>query len=343
MLNQRHKVLLVEGKEEQAGDVGSRLEQKSGDLGGVAHADSGFEDASRMASDIRITETGWSGATPYLVALGKITACVHLERGARIARQAADQSSQIASQFLANVSHELRTPLNSIIGFSDLMLAGLRSDVRDDEQREYLRYIRSSGAHLLELINGILDLSKAEAGQLELAVEKCDVRELLDVTVRALETQAAAKSIRIQRQPVARGLAVMADKIKIGQVLLNLASNAVKFTDEGGEVTIAAIRMTSGEVRFTVSDTGVGMPASMIPKAFAAFSRAGNAYTTRRKAEGVGLGLALARRLTEIHGGTIAMESEEGRGSKVTVMLPPERTTDLPYPESSPGRRADAN
>jgi signal transduction histidine kinase len=229
------------------------------------------------------------------------------------------------SEFLANMSHELRTPLNAIIGFSEVLLERMFGDL-NDKQQEYLEDVLSSGRHLLSLINDILDLSKIEAGRMELDLGPFDLPLALDNALTLVKERAARHGIGVTLE-VGPGVgSLVGDERKIKQVLLNLLSNAVKFTPEGGRVVVRAER-AEGTVEISVTDTGIGIAAEDQEAIFEEFRQVGTDYA--RKREGTGLGLALARRFVELHGGRIWVKSAEGQGSTFTFTLP-----ERPWPAS---------
>jgi signal transduction histidine kinase len=222
------------------------------------------------------------------------------------------------SEFLANMSHELRTPLNAVIGFSEVLLEEMFGEV-NPKQQEYLSDILSSGKHLLSLINDILDLSKIEAGRMELEAQPFDLPAALDNALTLIRERAARNSIGLVIH-VDPGIGeILADERKIKQVLLNLLSNAVKFTPEGGKITMSAA-LNGGTVEVSVADTGIGIAAEDQQAIFEEFRQVGSDYA--RKREGTGLGLALARRLVELHGGSLTVASELGKGSTFTFTIP---------------------
>jgi len=222
------------------------------------------------------------------------------------------------SEFLANMSHELRTPLNAVIGFSEVLLERMFGEI-NPKQEEYLQDILSSGKHLLSLINDILDLSKIEAGRMELEAQPFDLPSALDNALTLIRERAARNSIGLVVH-VDPGIGeIMADERKIKQVLLNLLSNAVKFTPEGGKITMSAA-LNGAAVEVSVADTGIGIAAEDQQAIFEEFRQVGSDYA--RKREGTGLGLALARRLVELHGGTLTVASEPGKGSTFTFTIP---------------------
>jgi signal transduction histidine kinase len=222
------------------------------------------------------------------------------------------------SEFLANMSHELRTPLNAVIGFSEVLIERMFGEV-NAKQEEYLNDILSSGKHLLSLINDILDLSKIEAGRMELEAQPFDLPSALDNALTLIRERAARHSIGLEVHVDPRIGEVVADERKVKQVLLNLLSNAVKFTPEGGKITMGAA-LNGDAVAVSVADTGIGIAAEDQEAVFEEFRQVGDDYA--RKREGTGLGLALARRLVELHGGTLSLESELGQGSTFTFTIP---------------------
>jgi signal transduction histidine kinase len=222
------------------------------------------------------------------------------------------------SEFLANMSHELRTPLNAVIGFSEVLLERMFGEV-NEKQEEYLQDILSSGKHLLSLINDILDLSKIEAGRMELEAQPFDLPAAFDNALTLIRERASRNSIGLGVHVDPRIGEVVADERKVKQVLLNLLSNAVKFTPEGGTITMSAV-LNGGMVEISVADTGIGIAPEDQATVFEEFRQVGTDYA--RKREGTGLGLALARRLVEIHGGTLTLQSELGKGSTFTFTIP---------------------
>ena len=222
------------------------------------------------------------------------------------------------SEFLANMSHELRTPLNAVIGFSEVLIERMFGEV-NPKQEEYLNDILSSGKHLLSLINDILDLSKIEAGRMELEAQAFDLPSALDNALTLIRERASRHSIALEVHVDPEIGQILADERKIKQVLLNLLSNAVKFTPEGGKITMSAA-LNGDAVAVSVADTGIGIAAEDQEAVFEEFRQVGDDYA--RKREGTGLGLALARRLVELHGGTLSLQSELGKGSTFTFTIP---------------------
>jgi signal transduction histidine kinase len=226
-------------------------------------------------------------------------------------------ASQHKSEFLASVSHELRTPLNAIIGFSDVLLQGMFGEMTE-KQTEYLQDILASGQHLLSLINDILDLSKIEAGRMDLDVAAFDLPSAIDDALLLMRERAGRRGITLERDVDERLGEIHADQRKVKQVLLNLLSNAVKFTPEGGRIDVRAVP-ANGAAEVSVTDTGIGIAPEDQDAVFEEFRQVGKAD---KKAEGTGLGLALCRKFVELHGGRIWVKSQLGAGSMFTFTLP---------------------
>jgi signal transduction histidine kinase len=224
------------------------------------------------------------------------------------------------SAFLANMSHELRTPLNAIIGFSEIMRSMLFGPI-DERYRNYAIDIHASGSHLLQIINDVLDLSKIEAGSLSIQVEDVDLADILSACVRLMRQRAAAAGIDLKVSPGPElHCIVRADPLHVKQVLLNLMSNAVKFTKSGGTVRLSTYLGAAGMWAIEVADTGVGMTEAEVGRAFEPFRQVDNSLG--RKQEGTGLGLPLAKRLTELQGGSLRLVSRSGTGTTATIFLP---------------------
>ncbi|MGH9742449.1 MAG: response regulator, partial [Candidatus Acidiferrum sp.] len=254
------------------------------------------------------------------------------------AKEELERASKFKDQFLSTMSHELRTPLNAVLGFSELLTEERYGPLNERQQR-YVKHIHTGGKHLLSLINDILDLSKIEAGRLQLTIENVFVStsfaEVLD-TMRPL----ADKKSQILSRETASNLSLRADPTRFKQILMNLLGNAIKFTPEAGEIRLAAY-LVDGAVRVEVRDSGPGIPPAEQQRIFEAFYRMGD---TAKKIEGTGLGLAITRRLVELHGGTLGIESEPGSGSCFFFTLPvaevvaakpsPARRSELPPPDS---------
>jgi signal transduction histidine kinase len=242
---------------------------------------------------------------------------------ARLFREIEDKSRQLEvasrhkSEFLANMSHELRTPLNAIIGFSEVLAQGMFGDV-NDKQAEYLHDILESGLHLLSLINDILDLSKIEAGRMELELADFDLPSAVDNAVTLMRERAARRGISLGRDVDGRVGTIRADERKVKQVLLNLLSNALKFTPAGGRIDVR-VAVDDQLVEVSVADTGVGIAPGDQEAVFEEFRQVG---TADKKVEGTGLGLALSRKFVELHRGRLWVTSQVGAGSTFTFTIP---------------------
>jgi two-component system, cell cycle sensor histidine kinase PleC len=247
----------------------------------------------------------------------------HMADRLRKARDAADGANRAKTRFLANMSHELRTPLNAILGFSDIMRKEMFGPVGSEKYSRYVADIHKSGAHLLQLINDILDVAKIEVGKQSLDEAVIDVGQCLRECAQLMDPQARKAEVTLSCDVSARLPALRADGTRFRQIVLNLLSNAVKFTPSGGRVTLSAVREFSGGLVVQVRDTGVGMARADIPKALEAFVQLD--VKPPRGDTGTGLGLALVKTLVEAHGGTFAIDSEPGRGTVATVRLPKER------------------
>ena len=253
-----------------------------------------------------------------------VTEIKRAEKNLRGAKEQAEFASRAKTEFLANMSHELRTPLNSILGLSEMLMNETLGPLGSPRYREYADDIHTSGKHLLSLISEVLDLSKIEAGELEIIESEIDVTDAVSTCVRMIEGRAPKEAPRVSVE-FANGLPrLLGDERRFKQILLNLLGNAVKFTPHDGEVSVAA-RVCDGD-RFTieVADTGIGIAAEDIPKVLEPFGQVRDVFT--RKHEGTGLGLYLAKSFTEMHGGTLDIASALGKGTTVTLRFPKERT-----------------
>jgi signal transduction histidine kinase/ActR/RegA family two-component response regulator len=236
----------------------------------------------------------------------------------RKARDRAIEADRLKTAFLANMSHELRTPLTAVIGLSSVLLKDTFGQL-EQKQREYVEMISGSGAHLLDIVDDMLDLARIEAGREDLILEDIDLSRVIDEAMGMVAPHAAAKGVKLSRPELVEPLPVTADRRRIQQVLLNLMSNAVKFTDRGGEAGVS-VKTGGGEVVIRVWDTGVGIPPDHIGRVFAPFHQVDSSLTRSRA--GAGLGLALAQRLAEMHRGTLKVASTVGEGTEFTLTLP---------------------
>ena len=247
------------------------------------------------------------------------------ERSAESARAAmikAQTSDRAKSEFLANMSHELRTPLNAILGFSEIMKNEILGSLGVEQYKEYIQDIHESGAYLLDVISDILDISKVETGNLELAETEVDLNEAIGKSIRLVQERAQDAGVsllgKVDEQSV-----IYADERLVKQCLVNLLSNAVKFTPEGGKIEIRVSRLENGGLSVAVADTGIGICPEDFDKVFSPFGQVESAYSGTY--EGTGLGLPITKALLELHGGTLALESVVGVGTTITLSFPKER------------------
>jgi signal transduction histidine kinase len=239
-----------------------------------------------------------------------------------VALARAADGSQAKSQFLAAMSHELRTPLNAVLGFSELLESGIHGQL-NSKQTEYTRDIHRAGAHLLALVNNVLDITKLDSGHFTLHDEEIDLGEPIGEAVKMVELFALSGDVAVVADLDSDLPRVMADLLRIRQAVLNLLSNAVKFSPPGGRVVVSARRRDDGSIAIAVADNGIGMAPEDIPKAFERFVQIDSRFAGRY--EGTGLGLPLTRRLIELHGGSIEIKSARDVGTTVTIVLPAAR------------------
>lgn len=265
-----------------------------------------------------------------------VTAELLTERRLLDAKSEAEAANLAKSQFLANMSHELRTPLNAILGFSEMLAKGLAGPLQP-KQEEYAQIIHNSGNHLLDIINEVLDLAKIDAGKTDLDEEATDPCCIVSACLEIVKEHAHAGALHLSTETDGPIPTLLVDARRLKQILLNLVSNAIKFTDPGGSVTVVIRRTEDGAVAFAVRDTGLGMTAAEVEIAMKPFGQV-DAGVDRRH-QGTGLGLPLARSLAELHGGSLHIDSEKGRGTTVTVTLPARRI--LPDPPDEPAIAAE--
>jgi signal transduction histidine kinase len=246
--------------------------------------------------------------------------------------QKLSEASRRKSEFLASMSHELRTPLNAILGFADLLEERLVGSL-DERERRYLCNIRDAGRHLLGLINDVLDLSKVEAGRVELRPERASLEIIVAPLVSSTHADAESSGVKF-RAEIEGAVEIAADIGRVRQILYNLLSNAVKFTPRGGEVTLQAGR-AGRDLVIRVSDTGIGIPAAKRQQVFGTFERLHEGLSD---APGTGLGLALTKSLVELHGGAITFQSTEGKGTTFRVLLPELVAETMPVDRPSEGK-----
>ncbi|HEY1798937.1 MAG TPA: ATP-binding protein [Stellaceae bacterium] len=252
-----------------------------------------------------------------------VTHQIRAESHMREAKEAAEAANHAKSQFLANISHELRTPLNAIIGFSEMIEQGIAGPI-SPQQQEYMQLVLQSGQHLLSVINDILDLARADSGKFELFDEAgLNLREVAAATIALMRHKSEAGGVYLSSTCTDDLPRLTADSTRLKQILLNLISNAVRFTGPGGSVTVSAHTTADGGIAFAVTDTGVGMTEDEVQIALEPFGQVDARLS--REHEGTGLGLPLARRLAELHGGSLRIESKKGTGTRVVVTLPASR------------------
>jgi signal transduction histidine kinase len=289
-----------------------------------------------VTAELRVVETDWGDERVQLVSLRDITdrkrateRAAQLQRE-RIARAEAEASSQAKSEFLATMSHELRTPLNAVIGYAELLDLGIAGSL-SDVQRTHVGRIRNSARHLLGLVNEVLDLAKVEAGRLTVQNQTVVAADTLDAAMAMVQPQADAKNITVTAHCDPANVVFQGDRERVRQILVNLMTNAVKFTELGGKITMgcsivtkpaSGARLTgSGPwVRVVVEDNGIGIPADRLGSIFDPFVQVEGGRT--RQKDGTGLGLTISRRLARLMGGDLTVRSEAGRGSSFSLWLP---------------------
>jgi protein-histidine pros-kinase len=306
---------------------GSHIAQRSGHFGETRTLSMGADpelyalrkDGSEFPVEISLSPLQTEGGTLVMSAIRDITYRKGIESALQKKNVELERANQAKDRFLASMSHELRTPLNGIIGFAEFLSDGKPGPL-NDKQKEYLGDILSSGRHLLHLINDMLDLVKIQAGRADLALERFSIRDAINEVCTGVHPLAVSKAIELTVN-VGDGIEfVTLDQQRFKQILYNLLSNALKFTDEHGHVGTDVTVVDTERFRLVVSDDGIGIRAEDIGRLFSEFEQLETG--TARRFGGTGLGLALTRKLVELHGGKIGVESEFGKGSSFAVVLP---------------------
>jgi PAS domain S-box-containing protein len=251
----------------------------------------------------------------------EITARKTAENRMREALTMAERANRTKSEFLAAMSHELRTPLNAIIGFSEIMVSQVFGAIGNQRYHGYLNDILNSARHLSRLIQDLLDLSRLDAGQMTLAEEPVDLRALIDDTVRMVELRARRDNVTLGIEAAPGLPSLLGDRGRLRQIVINLVTNAVKFTPSGGRVVVRTVLNSQGDMVIRVIDTGIGIPAELRARVFEPFFQVGG----HGQGEGVGLGLSIVRRLVELHGGTVAVADMPPPGTTIEIILPRSR------------------
>lgn len=279
-------------------------------------------DGTEVAIEIFSSLVDWDGSPAIQATIMDVTRRKQTEYNLLKAKEAAEHADRTKTEFLANMSHELRTPLNAIIGFSQL----IRDKIMGDLNAHYVDYagsIHASGMHLLEVVNDLLDVASIESGAMMLSDEEVEIALIIRSCERMLRTRAQKAELLISVDIADPGLTVRGDARRLKQIVINLVNNAIKFTRPGGHVVVRAYVSDADELVLEVEDSGIGISGEDQKVIFDAFTRVNSSFVSER--EGTGLGLPLVHALTEMHGGRITLDSEPGRGTKIAVILPPER------------------
>ncbi|MBK20337.1 MAG: hypothetical protein CMM52_16015 [Rhodospirillaceae bacterium] len=283
-------------------------------------------DGSWFWAEVGAAAIDWEGERGGIVVMRDVTQQIEAEETLIKSKEQADIANRTKTEFLANISHELRTPLNAIIGFSDLMQREMFGSLGNEQYKDYARDIYQSGSHLHDVINDILDLSKIEAGKLDLSEEEFDLGSCVERCLRVVAPRAEENGLELQSTIVETLPRFRGDERKIKQILINLLSNAVKFTERGGSISVDASYNKSDSIELIVRDTGIGMAQEDLAQALIPFGQVDS--TLSRRHEGTGLGLPLTKSLVELHGGTLSVDSTVGQGTSVSIRFPAWRAVD---------------
>jgi signal transduction histidine kinase len=277
--------------------------------------------------ELRLPDGRWLGVSRsvtsdggFVVIVSDISVLKEREIMLKSAKDQAEAANRAKTEFLGNMGHELRTPLNAVIGFSEIIAKEMFGPVGQPSYKDFAADIQRSGNHLLEIINDILDIAKCEGGNLQITPEPVDIAELFAVCAEAQRAQCERGQLTLTVMSPEEPMWLLADPARVRRILQHLLSNAVKFTSAAGQIKLAATRQESGWIALSVSDTGIGMRQADIPKALAPFGQIDGSLS--RKYEGAGLGLPLCQVFAALHGGKLTIESEPGKGTTVTVILP---------------------
>lgn len=266
-----------------------------------------------------------------------ITLRKQMEQSLRYAKEQADSANRAKSAFLANMSHELRTPLNAIIGFSEMMMKETYGPLGSPKYREYLGDVHLSAEHLLEIINEVLDMSKIEAGRLELIEERVDLRDLIGAVVRMMASRIFSGKMEIKMEMDPELPKMWADHRLMRQVLINILTNAIKFSPDGGDILVSASVSGDGFLKIVIADHGIGIEKENIKRALEPFGQVSDRPEKRElRSQGTGLGLPLAKAMVELHDGVLSIESEPGVGTSVTLAFPGYRIIDEDNQDEAP-------
>jgi len=290
-----------------------RLDLEATDGGRAAAGEHRLPDGRWVRVSINATSDGGK-----IVFVSDFTKIKEREENFKQAKHEAEEASAAKSRFLANMSHELRTPLNAIIGFSEIISEQLFGATGNPRYVEYAKDILNSGRHLLDVINSVLDLSKSEAGKLELRLEAVEIGDVLRDCIKMVNDQCVKAGLKLNVRGTGEAIRMQGDGAKLRQIFLNLLSNAIKFTEPGGQIEVEAVQ-DEAEVRVRITDSGIGMSAQDIKVALTPFGQVDNRL--ERRYEGTGLGLPLTKSLIELHGGSLHIDSTVGKGTSVLVSL----------------------